>query len=411
VRLAYLVSSYPHPAHAFMRREVEALRAMGAEIHLFAIHRLGGEHVMNREDEAEWRSTYAVRPLVLRRFLGAHVYAALRHPAAYARTVALAVRLPPGRHGRLSSLFYLAESVPLWREIRRRGLTHVHAHFATPSADVAMMVAALPGVETWSFTAHGTDFYDDAVQRLAVKVVRATFVATVSDFGRSQLMRLVPEEHWPKIRLVRCGLDPRWFSGRRRDGRPSSPLRLLAVGRLAPEKGHAILIEALAEVARRGLPARLAIVGGGERLQPLQRLAGKLGVSDRVDFVGQVGQHEIAERYAAADVFCLSSLGEGLPVALMEAMASELPVIAPRIHGIPELVVDGESGILVSPGRPDELADAIAALSGAPQLCGRMGRAGRERVIREFKVEDAVPVLWRAFDEALHGAAAPAAPA
>jgi glycosyltransferase involved in cell wall biosynthesis len=275
-----------------------------------------------------------------------------------------------------------------------------------------MMAAAFGGggrgVGTWSFTAHGTDFYDDMAERLAVKVRRAAFVASVSDFGRSQLMRLVDEGHWPKIRLVHCGLDPRWFSAPERNGHVRSPLRLLSVGRLAPEKGHAILLEAVAEVTRRDVAVQLEIVGGGERLDSLERVAAELGIADRVEFAGQVGQHEIQERYAAADVFCLSSLGEGLPVALMEAMASELPVIASRIHGIPELVVEGENGLLVSPGRPDALADAIEALAGAPELCRRMGRVGREKVMREFRVEDSAPDLWRAFADALNGVAADA---
>jgi glycosyltransferase involved in cell wall biosynthesis len=410
MRLAYLVSRYPHPAHAFIRREVEALRALGTEIDLFAIHRVDDEHLTSFEDEEESRTTYAVRPLAVGRLLGAHLDAVLGHPLAYARTVWLALWLPPGRHGRLSSLFYFAEAIPIWREARRRGLKHVHAHFANPSADVAMMAAAFGraarGVETWSFTAHGTDFYDDMAERLAIKVRRATFVTSVSDFGRSQLMRLVEEQHWPKIRLVRCGLDPGWFSAPARNGRVGSPLRLLAVGRLAPEKGHAILLQALAEVARRGVQVQLEIVGGGERLPALQRLARELGIADRVDFAGEVGQHQIKRHYAAADAFCLASLGEGLPVALMEAMASELPVIASRIHGIPELVVDGESGLLIAPGRPDELAAAIETLAADPELCRRMGRAGREKVVAEFRAEDSAPALWRAFAEALNDAAA-----
>jgi glycosyltransferase involved in cell wall biosynthesis len=410
MRLAYVVSRYPHPAHAFVTREVEALRAMGAEIHLFAIHRAGDEHVVDGDAELALRSTFAVRPLAFRRFVAAHVDALVRHPASYAQAAWLALRLPPGRHGRLSSLFYLAEAVPIWREARARGLTHVHAHFATPSADVAMMVAALgAGVQTWSFTAHGTDFYDDAVARLAAKVRRATFVATVSDFGRSQLMRLVDEPQWPKIRLVRCGLDPRWFAGEgaHDGGRGGTPLRLLAVGRLAPEKGHAILLEALAQVTARGVRTELEIVGGGDRLEALRRVARELGVADRVAFAGHVGQREIAQRYAAADVFCLSSLGEGLPVALMEAMASELPVIAPRIHGIPELVDDGRNGLLFPPARADALADAIVALAADAGVRRTMGREGRRKVLGEFRAEDSAPGLWRAFAEAVDGRSAP----
>jgi glycosyltransferase involved in cell wall biosynthesis len=307
-------------------------------------------------------------------------------------------------------VFYFAEAVPIAEECRRRGLGHVHAHFTSPSADVARMVALLrrgdgrPPV-SWSFTAHGTDIFNDAPARLAGKVRDASLVVCVSDFGRSQLMRMVDEDHWDKLRVVHCGLDRRWFA-EPAERASSNPLKLLTVGRLEREKGHVVLLEAVSELARRGVPARLELVGDGSRRARLERLAADLGIAASVHFLGTLGQDRLPARYAAADVFCMPSLGEGIPVVLMEAMASGLPAVASGVMGIPELVEDGVSGVLVPPGRPAAFADSLERLAGDPELRAQMGEAGRRRVLAEFDVERSAEQLAHAFGDVLTPTAA-----
>lgn len=407
MRLAYLVSRYPLPTHAFIRREIEALRALGADIHTFGIHRAtSGSHPDPSAMEA-LRTTYTVRPVRWRAFIGAHAQAAIRHPAAYLQTLMLAFRLPPGARGRLTQIAYFGEAVPIWSECRKRDIRHLHAHFASPPADVAMFAAYLGrragGLQTWSFTGHGTDMFDDVRDHLAAKIRRASAVITVSEFGRANLMRLVEDEHWPRIRVIRCGLESRWFTPPPPVPRESrnSPLRMLTVGRLVPDKGHMVLLSAIADLERRGVPVVTEIVGGGARLPDLMRRAEELGIRHRVKFSGELGQDAIQHRYATADVFCLPSLGEGLPVSLMEAMASELPVIASRIAGIPELVDHEVSGVLVPPGRPEAIAAAIERLAAAPCLRREMGRAGRRKVVTDFRVDRSAERLWHVFSEIL----------
>ena len=341
----------------------------------------------------------------------------LTGPGAYLRTLSFALRRPPsGFHGRWWQLFYFLESVPIWRECQRRGLRHIHAHFTNPSGDVAQLVAQL-GAErdgtkswSWSFSAHGTDIFNDGPGSLAAKVETAELVICISDFGRSQVMRLAGEDHWSKVRVARCGLNGEWLADsahQRRNGAGGEPrqddaeLRLLSVGRLEREKGHSVLLDAIARLADRGTAVELELVGDGTRLEALQRQARELGIEDRVTFAGAIGQDRIREHYRRADAFCLPSLGEGIPVVLMEALATGLPAIASNTMGIPELIEDGVTGLLVPAGRPDELAAAVERLAADPKLGHELGERGRRKVIDEYDLDQGIDHLRDAFVDLL----------
>jgi glycosyltransferase involved in cell wall biosynthesis len=392
VRIAYVCSRYPAVSHTFIQREVAALRGFGLDVDTVAIRRAAAGETLSRADKAEAEATYAILPVRPWHLARAHANA-LRYPGAYRATLNTAFRLAPrGLRGRLWQLFYFAEAVVLWDRARRRGVEHLHAHFANVGSDVALLAATLGreagrGPRTWSMTMHGsTEFYDVSAFRLPEKVRDARFVACVSDFTRSQLMLHTEEEHWPKLALVRCGVDPQAFGAVARDG-ASGALRVLVVGRLVSGKGYSLLLEALADVVARGQDVTLEIVGEGPAGEALRARAGALGVAERVQWLGAVGQDEIRRHYEEADAFCLPSFAEGVPVVLMEAMAMQLPVVATRIAGIPELIDDGVSGLLVAPARAGELADALDQLAASPELRGRLGRAGREAVMAGYDAE------------------------
>jgi glycosyltransferase involved in cell wall biosynthesis len=194
-------------------------------------------------------------------------------------------------------------------------------------------------------------------------------------------MKLVEREQWGKLQVVRCGVDPLAFAPpeRRRIG---GPLHVLSVGRLVPGKGHAVLLDALAHLREDGFDIRTTLVGDGPERESLERLAAELRLDLRL--AGAVGQDELPAYYADADVFCLPTFAEGLGVVLLEAMASGLPVVSTLVMGVPEAVEDGETGLLVSPGRADLLAEAIGRLAVAPELRERMGRAGRRWAAEAF---------------------------
>jgi glycosyltransferase involved in cell wall biosynthesis len=389
-RIGYVLNQYPAISHTFILREIRALRELGIDVDTFSIHRSDPAHLLADDDRAEYRRTYALRPIDVRSLVAAHMFAFRDRPDTYLR--ALVKALWRGRRGARDlawQLFYFLEAVPIWRQIRRAGLPHVHAHFTSPAADVAMVIAELGNGSdgpSWSFSAHGADIQETDQARLTDKIRSAQHVVCVSDYGRSQLMAISDSAQWPKITVVHCGVDTGAFPvrpGERRDGRP---VRILNVGRLVAVKAQAVLLEAIALVRRQGVDVKATIVGDGPLRASLPETARALGIEDSVDFPGSVGQDDIAAYYRNADLFCLPSLREGVPVVLMEAMASGVPVIASRIMGIPELVEDEATGLLVAPGRADLLAEAIIRLARDHELCHRLATAGRERIATDYEV-------------------------
>jgi len=395
LRLAYLCDQYPAISHTFVMREVHELRRLGVEVETFSIHEPPGSHLITATDRTEAARTHSVLPARPLAVAASHLSALARRPARYLSTLAYAL----SRGRRIKQLCYFAEAAVIQRECRRRGLSHIHAHFTSPSADVAMLVARL-GRSSFSFSAHGTDIFVSDQAQLAEKVRRAKLVVCVSDFGRGHLLGLVDREHWAKVRVVRCGIDLARFEPAARPAN-GGPVRLLSVARLHPVKGHPVLIDALAELIRGGEDVELTLVGDGPARSALERQAQALRVADRVVFAGSVGQDQIAAHYRAANIFCLPSFGEGIPVALMEAMATRLPAVASRVMGVPELVVDGDSGLLVAPGRADELARALRTLVRDPGLRDQLGRAGRARSRDAHQASNSPRQLHRIYIEAL----------
>jgi glycosyltransferase involved in cell wall biosynthesis len=402
-RLAVVCSRYPAVSHAFVLREVRALRERGLDVHTITVRRPRKDELLSGDDREEHARTFAVLPPNPLRLAAAHARAALTHPLRWLGTLALSLRLGTGGvRAALWRVFYFAEAIVVWDECRRRGVRHLHAHFANVGSDVALLAARFGGAEwSWSFTMHGcTELFDERPHRLADKVRRARLVVCNSDFTRAQLMKLVERGQWECLRTVRPGIDAERFSPPARR-RIEGPLRILTVARLVPGKGHAVLLEALASLRERGIDTVTTFVGDGPEREPLERLAAELRLDVRL--AGAVGQDELGAYYEEAQVFCLPTFAEGLGVVLLEAMAAGLPVVSSLVMGVPEVVEDGESGLLVAPGRPDLLAEAIERLADSGELRGRLGRAGRRSALDEFGVEPAAQALAELFDDRVFG--------
>ncbi len=392
MKVGYLMSHYPAISHAFVLREVRALRDAGVAVETLSIHRADPRDLLAELDRQEAQATFNVLPTSARRLCAAHLAAFARSPLAYLSTLVLALRTAsPGLRERLWHLFYFGEAMITLGHCRRAGIAHIHAQFADSATDVAMLVSHYQrrtGTSmTWSLAVHGSiEFYNVIRHGLPTKLARATFAVAISDFGRSQLMYLTPEERWPHIHVVRCGVDPdEYVPPPSRAGSPSS-VEILFVGRLLPAKGLSLLFTSIAELAREGFDISLTIVGDGPARRHFEQAAQAAGVFDRTRFLGAVGQDGIRERYAGADLFCLPSFAEGIPVVAMEAMAMGLPVISTRVMGIPELVDDGEHGRLIAPGRIDVLTDALRDLARSPESRQRMGAAARRKVVKDYDV-------------------------
>ncbi len=387
--VAYLTGEYPMVSHTFIQREIDGVRRAGVGVIPFAIRRPGPEHLTGPEERAAAAETFYVieaarNPL---RLLGAHLGCLVAAPGRYLAALRLALTGGgPGARALLWQIFYFAEAGVLARALRRRGVRHIHNHFADSSCTVTMLAAALGGLP-YSFTMHGpTEFFAAERWRLDLKIARARFVACISHFCRSQLMIFAAPEHWEKLRIVHCGVEPARYGGGPGGRGGAGTADIVTVCRLAPLKGGAVLLEALARPGAAG-EVRLTVVGDGPARAALERAAAAGGLGGRVRFTGYRSQDQVAAHLAEAGIFVLASFAEGVPVVLMEAMAGRLPVIATRVGGVAELVEDGVSGLLVAPSDAGGLAAAIARLAADPALRARMGEAGRAKVAAEFDVD------------------------
>jgi glycosyltransferase involved in cell wall biosynthesis len=384
LRIAYLTGEYPKASHTFILREIVALRALGASVLPCSIRRTADRYLIGPEEREEATRTFHVldrakRPLAL---LRAHGRPLLGSPGRYLSALRLAIRTGrPGLKGLLRQGVYFLEAGVLADHLRAQGVTHLHNHFADSSANVAMLTSALSGIP-FSYTLHGpAELFEPESWHLRTKVARAAFTVCISHFARSQAMLFSDPADWPRLRIVHCGVEPERYAAPPADA--TDRLRLLFVGRLTAIKGLRVLIDAL-ERARAVNPAiDLTLIGDGEDRALVEAQAARLG---GVTCLGFRSQSEVAAALAGHDAFVLPSFAEGVPVVLMEAMASARPVIATRVGGVAELVADGRSGLLVAPGDAQALADAILRLAADPALRAAMGTEGRATVRAEFDV-------------------------
>ncbi len=394
-RIAYLTSLYPAPSHTFIRREIAALRAVGLDIRPFSIQRAGGVPVseLDRATREETQAVLGRSPLA---YLSAAAGALLSRPLQTLDTLRLALRhRAPGSRAAVWSVFHCIEALLLARLLREAGITRLHSHFANSGATVGMLAAHFNAMP-WSLTLHGvseTDYPAGFV--LGEKIARADFVACASWFMRAQGMRVAAPGDWEKLHVVRCGVDlaamPSPSTGEG-DG-----VRFVCVGRLSPEKGHRGLFDAFRAVLAVEPHAQLILVGDGPLRTELRALVQDAGIGASVTFHGALDEAATLAVVAGADVLVLPSLMEGLPVVLMEAMALGKPVISSGVAGIPELVRDGENGILFPPSKWQALTDAMVRLATDAPLRDRLGRAGKSAIAEEFAIDRAVVPLVALF--------------
>ena len=397
MKLAYLTSQYPATSHTFISREVAAVRSLGVELDTFSIRPPSEAELRDPALEAESKTTFAILKQPVTRFASAHLKALVTRPGRYLRTLTLATRhRAPGLKGFALSLAHFAESIVLADELRRRGVTRLHNHFANSGATVGLLATSFLGMP-WSFTMHGISETDyPAGLTLGRKIETAEFVACVSWFGRAQAMRLVEPDLWEKLHVVRCGLPMRDLPSGEGSG---GATRFVCVGRLSPEKGQTGLLEAFARVASNHPDVQLTLVGDAPDLELLKRRANTLGIAEQVTFTGRLGEKDALDQIAHSDVLALPSFMEGLPIVLMEAMAIGTPVIATRVAGIPELVNSGRSGLLFTPSDWNDLTDCMCQLADDRTLRAKLAREGRKSVETEFDIKRSAAAMRELFSK------------
>jgi glycosyltransferase involved in cell wall biosynthesis len=384
LKIAYFINQYPKVSHTFIRREILALERQGFDIQRIAL-RGWSEPPPDPEDRQEQARTR----YVLRKGVWGLVLATLRTilstPRRLFRAVLLAIRISRRSDRRLIYHFLrVSEACRLVPWLHEFGAMRLHAHFGTNSAEIAMYAHCLGG-PPFSFTVHGPEEFESPMG-IAEKVAEAVFVSAISSYGRSQLYLRCKPADWPKVQVVRCGIEP-GFHGKTELRVPASH-RLVCVGRLCEAKGQLLLIEAAARLRVRRIPLDLVLVGDGPIRADLETAIERHGLGGSVRITGWLSSDGVRDELLAARALVLPSFAEGLPVVIMEAMALRRPVLSTMVAGIPELLRAGESGWLFSAGSLDELVSAMEdCLSRSVEEIQRMGDAGYERVMRLHSID------------------------
>lgn len=381
--IAYLTSQYGRASDTFIRGEVEQLRRLGYVVHTFSIRPPPKTEITSDIVRRERAATEDLVTAGAFRLLWSTLVIALTRPVRFLNALALSLRIgSPGIKARLLPLIYLMEACLLARRLRAKGIRHLHNHIGRNSAAVAMLASVISGVP-YSMTVHGpTEFDMPGTLALHEKVSRSAFTIAVGHFGKSQLMRWSPQSAWSKIHVVRCGLNEEFLSIEP-DPVPDNR-RVVMIGRIVEQKGHLVLIEAVRKLIAEGIEIEVQIIGQGPLRGVVEAAIAKHRLGDSIKLLGWKTSPEIRQLILESRGMVLPSFAEGLPVALMEAMALGRPVISTHVASIPELIEPGVNGWLVPPGAIDELAAALKQMLTTPvQKLTQLGRAGRTRVLQQ----------------------------
>jgi len=402
MRVAYFTNQYPSVSHTFIRREIAALEKKGFEVERFSI-RPPPVKLVDPEDIAEQARTTVLLARGMPRLALTAVGTAALHPIRFLRALHMSFRMGlRSERGLLRNLAYLMTACTALRLFRRAQCSHVHVHFGTNPTAVALLCRTLGG-PPYSFTAHGPEEFDKPwAISLTDKIEGASFVVGISSFGRSQLYRHCDHRQWPKVKVVRCGVDRAYIeSGITPIG---DTRRLVCVGRICEQKGQLLLIQAAAKVRDIGERFELVLVGDGDMRPEVEALIQQHDLGDMVTITGWASGAEVQDELIGARALVLPSFAEGLPVVIMEALALGRPVLSTYVAGIPELVEPDASGWLVPPGSVDALVQAmLAVLRASPERLEELGREGRRRVLASHDTRTTTDPLVEAFQESRAG--------
>ena len=399
--ITYLATHFPAVSHTFISDEIDALEQQGFAVVTVSINSVG-ENDIAADGKQRHRSTTYLKSLSKVRVLATLTATTLRHPSVL--TIPMRKRTG-GARAALWRYFQLAEAIMTYRTMRRADSHHLHAHFGQAPATVAWFTTEVARrhragrANTWSMTIHGWhEFANERDARLREKIADAAFVVCVSDFTRAQLYRVASIGDRDKIHVVRCGVDLTRFS--LRESEPSNAVpRVAIVARVSPEKGHLMLVDAVALLRSRGSAVIVDVVGPevdgyGAAVRSHAETA---GVADAFVWHGAVPSACVASVLAGANVFCLPTFAEGLPVVIMEAMARGLPVVTTYIAGIPELAVDHATALVVPAARADLLADALAKVLSDDDLRRRLVATAAASVRQQHDVAQNTKALAQLF--------------
>jgi colanic acid/amylovoran biosynthesis glycosyltransferase len=386
MQITYLINQYPKVSHSFIRREMMALEKQGFMVQRIA-QRGWNDALVDLEDKQERAKTQYIVQQGAIALLFSLIKIAFRHPIGLFDALKRMCQL--FKHSDKSfflHLIYLLEACQLALWMQTVKSQHLHAHFGTNSAEIAMLASAISQIP-YSFTVHGPEEFDKPITlNLRTKIQFTKFVVAVSSFGRSQLYRWADYADWHKIKVVHCGLESAFYAVPQQM-LTDSP-RVVCVGRLCEQKGQLLLVQAAKQLLDDGVDFQLVLAGDGEMRPEIERLIHQNGLQHHITITGWISSAEVRQYLLDAKALVLPSFAEGLPVVIMEAMSLRRPVISTYIAGIPELVLNGTNGFLCSAGDVDSLAKTIHKLLNTDQdTLQQMGDSAFERVVARHQID------------------------
>lgn len=399
--IAYFTNQYPKVSHSFVRREILGLEKVGVVVHRFSIRNCEEQLVddMDKMEFSKTRNIIEENPL---KIIYSFICSIVSTPNKFLKTTLLMIRIGfKSDRGLLKHFAYLVEACVLSRWLQESKVEHLHAHFGTNSATVAMFSKMLCDIP-FSFTVHGPEEFDKPeFIALNEKIKQCAFVVAISSFGRSQLYRWIGHEEWGKVKVVHCGLDTEFHN----INIPpiSDTKRLVCVGRLCEQKGQLLLIEAAAKLAREGNKFELILAGDGPMRQELERLVTLYKIESHVKITGWISSDQVRDELLRARALVLPSFAEGLPVVIMESMALKRPVLSTYVAGIPELVLPGKNGFLIPAGSVNTIRDALYHILNIPDdELNQLGEEARKRVLERHDINSEVKKLVAYFQASVN---------
>ncbi|MCB2264466.1 MAG: glycosyltransferase [Candidatus Thiosymbion ectosymbiont of Robbea hypermnestra] len=405
--LGYILKGFPRISESFISNEILQLEARGFSIHIFSLRRprecFTHHSVQRIQAPVDYLPETLLAPLP--RLIHHNALLAAGRPQVYARTLGTVAR-GFRRTRKWATFEHLLQAGYLVQHLLpESGVTHLHAHFAHSPTSVAMFAAMLSGLP-FSFSAHAKDIYTLNPEQIREKVALSRFVVTCTEYNKQHLLRITANRSTP-IHRIYHGIDLALFSGSENIKNPSPPFRVLTVARLVPKKGLPTVLRAMRQLKDWGMGVSHTVIGDGEGRDKMMSLARRLGLGEVTEWLGTLPHHQVLAHYRRADLFVLGCEitpdgdRDGMPNVLVEAMAMGVPVVATRVSAIPELVTDGETGLLVPAGESEPMARAMHRMLTDTNLRGRIVSAAKQRVTEKFDNRRLIRQLARVFESAV----------
>ena len=385
--ITYVVSQYPSISHTFILGEINGLVEKGIKVYPTSVNNPDRPYdKLTKLEQDASDATCFIKTQLKKKLFGYVLSTLTKHPVGFFSALFMAIKFG------LNNPVTLIKNIAYWLEAMvvadiatKSGSSQIHAHFSSQGCTVALLASKISGIN-FSVTVHGPDeFYNVKEFQLETKFALANFIICISNFARSQVMKFTAVNQWHKLHVNNLGVDPALFKP---EAKSNDVPKLLCIGRLVGAKGQGVLLEAAKILAERNVSFSLDFVGDGPDRQELEHYVTQHQLSKQVNFLGKVNHDQVQVLQRQSDIFVIPSFAEGIPIVLMEAMASGTPCVTTHITGIPELITNGVDSLLIPAGSSELLADALQKLIDDPQLREQLAAEAVKTIREKWNIHD-----------------------